>query len=320
MSLSRSLALMAAGAGLAVAGVVAWQARDAAEHGATPVATEAEPAEPLALDAAQRARLGIVTGVLAPAQDQQGRTAFARAVDAGPLAAIDSEILIARAAAAASAADAARLADLARQDQSASARSVQAAVAQATADRARLALAERRVALEFGPGLARLGSAARAALIADIAAGRAALLRIDSPGQADTVGRVTVGDPPVPITVLGTAATSDARIQGAAFLGVLRGPGAREAAAGRLLAARIAGGGRETGTILPSAAVVRMAGQLWAYVPKGASFERRALAQARPVDGGWFTTSGVRPGNTVVIKGAGTLLGIENGLAPTEAD
>lgn len=319
MSLSRSLALMAAGAGLALAGVLAWQARPAAEPEVTLVAAEAEAADPLALDTAQRARLGIVTAVLAPAQDQQGRTAFARAIDAGPLAAIDSEILIARAAAAASAADAARLADLARQDQSASARSVQAAVAQAAADRARLRLAESRVALEFGPGLARLGAAARAALIADIAARRAALLRIDIPGEADMVGRVTVGNPPVAITVLGTAATSDARIQGAALLGVLRGLSAREAAAGRLLPARIAGGGRETGTILPAAAVVRTAGQLWAYVPKGASFERRALAGARPVDGGWFTTSGVRPGDKVVIKGAGALLGIENGPAPAEA-
>ena len=120
--------------------------------------------------------------------------------------------------------------------------------------------------------------------------------------------------------MLGAAATSDARIQGAALLGVLRGPGAREAAAGRLLPARIAGGGRETGTIVPAAAVVRTAGQLWAYVLKGASFERRALVEARPVDGGWFTASGVRPGDTVVIKGAGALLGIENGPAPAEAD
>lgn len=319
MTVVRSLALLAAGAGVAVAGVLAWQARPVADPPVAPLAVEAE-IDPLALDAAQRARLGLVTGVLAPAQDQQGRTAFARAIDAGPLAAIDSEILTARAAAAASAADAARLADLARQDQSASARSVQAAVAQAAADRARLALAERRVALEFGPGLARLGAAARAALIADIAARRAALLRIDIPGDTDTAGRVTVGAPPVPITLLGTAATSDARIQGIALLGVLRGPGARAAAAGRLLPAWIAGGPRQTGSFVPAAAVVRSGGALWVYVPKGAGFERRAIADARAVDGGWFAAGGVSPGDTVVIRGAGALLGIENGPAPVEAE
>ena len=320
MTLMRSLTLVAAGAGLATAGLFLWQAGTGRDNQEPAVVEQTVEADPLALDAGQKARLGIKTGTLAAAQDAAGLAAFARALDVGPLAAIDSEILTARAAAATSAADAARLADLARQDQSASARSVQVAAAQATADRLRVALAERRVALEFGPGLARMGTAGRGILIADVAARNAALLRIDVPGGGSATGHVTVGDPARPVTLLGPAAATDARIQGVSLLAVLRGPGARDAAAGRLLPARITGGPTIAGTIVPAAAVIRSRGQLWVYVPRAGAFERRAIADARPVGGGWFVATGVRPGDTIVTSGAGALLGIENGPAPAEAD
>ena len=320
MTALRSLALVAGGAGLATAGLLLWQPRTAVDHDEPAPVESAAAADPLALDAGQRARLGIRTAVLAPAQQADGIAAFARALDVGPLAAIDSEIQSARAAAAASAAEATRLAELARQDQSASARSVQLGVAQATADRQRVALAERRVALEFGPGMAALGTAGRAGLIADIAARNAALLRIDIPGMAGAPGRVSVGNPARPVTVLGPAAATDARIQGVSLLAIMRGPGARDAAAGRLLPARITGGPMLSGTIVPNAAVVRSRGQLWVYVPSAGSFVRRAIGDARPVDGGWFVTTGVGAGDTIVSSGAGALLGIENGPAPAEAD
>lgn len=320
MKAIQSLALVAAGAGLATAGLWLWQSRSSVDVDDQPTAQAAAERDPLALDAGQRARLGIVTGVLTPAQNQAGVAAFARALDVGPLAAIDSEILTARAAATASAAEAARLGDLARQDQSASARSVQAAAAQATADQQRVALAERRVALEFGPGLARLDTRARAALIVDIAGRRAALLRIDIPGDLRDGGAIRVGDPPVQVTVLGAASATDTRVQGASLLAILRGPSVNDAAAGRLLPARVAGGARESGTIVPKSAVIRANGRLWVFVPKGDSFERRAIDGARPVDNGWFVASGVKPGDTIVTAGAGALRGIETGPAPAEAD
>lgn len=318
MTIVRSLALLAAGAGLATAGLLFWQTRTDVDEDDVAAVTTSAATDPLALNAGQRARLGIATGRLGAAQNADGVAAFARALDVGPLAAIDSEIQTAQAAASASANEVARLANLARQDQSASTRSVQVAAAQATADRQRVALAERRVALEFGPGLAALGTAGRAGLIADVAARRAALLRIDIPGTAGAVGRISVGDPARSVSVLGPAATTDARIQGASLLAVLRGPGARDAAAGRLLPARITGGPLIAGTIVPNAAVVRSRGQLWVFVPSAGSFARRAIGDARPVDGGWFVTTGVRPGDTIVTSGAGALLGIENGPAPAE--
>ena len=316
MTALKSVALLAAGAGLALAGSWAWQARQTPAGDKPPVAAETAEPDPLALDAGQRARLGITTGVLVAAQDQAGTTGFARVLDAGPLAAIDSEIMTAAAAASASAAEAARLQELARQDQSASARSVQAAMALATADRQRTALAQRRIALEFGPGLARLGAKARAALIADVTTGRAALLRIDVPGINVAVSQISVGEPSVRVEILGAAAAADARVQGAALLAVLHGPAARTAAAGRLFPAQLADGRRQSGAIIPNAAVVRADGQLWLFVPKGNGFERVAIDGARPVADGWFTTTGVRPGDHVVTSGAGALLGIEHGPAP----
>ena len=320
MTVMRSLVLVAAGAGLATAGLLLWQARTDVDADDATEASVAASIDPLALNAEQRARLGIATGTLPAAEHAGAKAAFARALDVGPLAAIDSEILTARAAAAASAAEATRLSALAQQDQSASARSVQQAAAQAQADRQRVALAERRVALEFGPGLAGLDTSGRAGLIADIAARRAALLRIDIPGAASASGRVTVGNPARPVMVLGPAAAADTRVQGVALLAVLRGVGTEDAAAGRLLPAQMRGGPMLAGTIVPQAAVVRSRGQLWVYVPNGASFTRRAIGDATPVDGGWFVTSGVRPGDTIVTSGAGALLGIENGPAPAEDD
>ncbi len=315
MSIFRSGALLATGAALAVAGMLGWQSL----HGTAPRPDESAAAVPasapgdaLTMSAATRQRLGIATTRLLPARTAAVSNGFARVLDIGPLAAIDSEIRTARAAAAASAADAARLKDLARQDQSASARSVQVAEAQATADRLRVDLAGRRVALEYGPGLAKLGDAARMALIADVAAGRAALVRVDVPGSAPVRG-VRVGDPATGVTLLGPASAADARVQGLALLAILRGPGVRSAAAGRLLPAIIGGGGSDDGTIVPRSALLRQKGDVFVYVAIGDHFERRALAAARPVADGWFTTSDVKPGDVVVTAGAGSVLAAEGG-------
>lgn len=315
MTIMKSAALVAAGAGVAVAIMLAVShGPGTVQQPDESVAAAAPLAEPLKMDATTRARLGISITPLTAASLAAVTAGFARALDIGPLAAIDGEIRTARAAAAASAADAARLKDLAAQDQSASARSVQLAVAQATVDRVRVDLALRRVALEFGPGLARLGDAARMALISDVAAGRAALLRIDVPGAPAITG-VSVGDPPVPVLLLGRAAAADPRVQGLALLAILRGPGVPLAPSGRQLPAIVGSSGRENGTVVPRAALLRQNGDVFVYVAVGDRFERRLIPAGRPVADGWFTGSGLKPGDRVVTGGAGTLLAAENGAA-----
>lgn len=298
--------------------------------------TELKSASPDAPADAERA----VDGTVHLEPDRQGRAgvtialprsgtapvlepAYARALDVAPLAAIDSEIAAASAAAGASRAEAVRLAGLAAEDQSASVRSVEAARAQAMADQARVDLASRRIGLEFGPGLARLGVGQRRALVADIAAGRASLVRIDRPGGA-VAGRVRVidGDVSTLVAVLGPAALSDARLQSAGVLAIVRGPLAASATAGRVLTASVETNAAEAGAILTRDSLIRWRGGLWAYVQSAPdTFVRRELVDARPVQDGWFVQNGFGPQDRIVVGGAGVLLAIERGGdAPAEED
>lgn len=275
------------------------------------------------LEPDQQRRAGITTASPVSGSAPTVQSAYARALDVGPLAAIDAEISAASAAASASRAEALRLAGLAAQDQSASARSVEAARAQAIADQARVDLASRRIGLEFGPGMARLGPGQRRALLAEIAAGRAALIRIDRPGGS-VAGRVRIMDgnlSTIPV-LLGAASMSDARLQSAGMLAVVRGPVAAVATGGRVLAATVETDAAESGTILNRDSLVRWRGGLWAYVQTGPdTFVRRELSDARSVEDGWFVPAGFTSADKVVAAGAGVLLAIERGGdAPAEED
>lgn len=269
------------------------------------------------LGAEQQARAGLRVAVLAAGGAPQIKQGFARGLDVSPLAAINAEISTARAAAVASRAEAGRLVALAAQDQSASTRAVEAARAQAAADASRADLAERRVGLEFGAGLARLDLAARQRLLSEIAAGRAALVRVDVPGAASSAGsRVIIADGGLtaPVSVLGPAASADARLQSAGLLAIVRGPMARSASAGRVLAASLEQSSTEAGVIVPREALVRWRNAIWAYRRTAPGvFVRRELVDARPVESGWFVTSGLSAGDVVAVGGAGTLLAIERG-------
>lgn len=251
---------------------------------------------------------------------------FARGLDTGALAAIDAEILTARSAASASQAEAARLALLASQDQSASVKSVQAARAQATTDTARAVLAARRIGLEYGAGLARLGARERGALIADVAAGRAALVRVDVPGAglADLT-RVRVDGGGGSLRVIGPAAAADARLQSAGVLAIFRGPLAGSATNGRVFGVTVERGDAESGVVIPRDAVLRWRGGLWVYRQQGGgTFSRTELIDARPTADGWFVASGqaaaLPTGSRVAVGAAGTLLAIDRGggAAPDE--
>lgn len=271
------------------------------------------------VDASTLARLGVHVARLEGAHAQQTISGFGRALDVGQLAALDAEIASSRAAATASAAEANRLAALAREDQSASARSVEAARAQAQADAARAALAERRIGLEFGPGLARLGARSRAQLIVAAAVGRAALVRIDfSEPSALHARRVLVHvsrqAPTIIAIPIGSAAGADARMQTVGLLAIVRGAAGASLPAGRTFVANVETGGSETGVIVPRDALVRYGGKVWVYQQTSAnSFVRREVADARLENEGWFVSSGMRPGDVVAIEGVGSLLAFERG-------
>lgn len=274
-------------------------------------------------DPALRQRLGIVTAPLAEFSGAQQASGFARGLDAGALAAIMAEIDSARAAAAASQAEVSRLETLFRNDVSASRRAVEVARSQAAADAARLRLARQRIGLEYGPGVAGLGDAGTHQLVARIASGNAALIRIDVPGVLLTPGsrvQVRAGDVGASARVLGPAAAADSKLQSAGVLAVLTGPAVRQVLAGRVLAVQTPSGPAISGVLVPREAVVRYQGQMWVYRQQGGKFEREVLTGPQPVSEGWLVQTEFKPGDVIVIHGGTGLLALESRPAQSSGE
>lgn len=276
----------------------------------------AAPGAIVRIDAATQRRLGVVTTPLVAARRTAAVSGFARVIDAVPLASLDADIAAAAAALAASQAEATRTRALNAADQTVSRKASEAAGAQARADAAKLALLRRRVALEWGPSMAALSDARRARLIGDIAAGRAALLRIDAAGVAPGQGVIDLdlgAAGRTRATVLGPARTADVRLQSAGVLALVSGPVAMRLGAGAVYPARIPQGTGGDGVVIPRAALLRTAGQTFAYVRRDAgSFERRAVQGGVSDPAGLFAAAGFRAGQAVVTAGASQLFAAEN--------
>jgi hypothetical protein len=269
------------------------------------------------LDAAAQTRLGVTSTALQAAQAPQVADAIARVLDIGALAQLQSEIDTAVAVASASASEQQRVALLAADDQNVSRQVLEAARAQAATDAARLQLARQRLALEWGPGLAALDDQQRQRLVTSIAAGDAALIRVDPLQTGGTPGTTVAlrSDPHMPALAteyLGPAATTDPKMQSSGVLVTVRGAGMADLRPGRVLAAEVASGETLTGVILPRSALVRVDGATWAYLRRGAGlFVRREVTAGRVQDDGWFVTTGFVAGDEIVSEGAGSLLAVE---------
>ena len=272
------------------------------------------------LDAATQKRLGVAVAPLAAARYAGTISGFARVLDPVPLATLDSDLLAAQAAARASAAEAARTKALAAADATISLKTAQAAQAQASADAAKLALLRRRVGLEWGSAFASDG--VRARLLADLATGRAALVRIDAPAGAANARGVQLelsGGERVSVAPLGSARTADTRLQSGGLIGVVRGPAAARLAAGLTAPAVLTGPVGTTGIVAPRSAVMRAQGKVFIYVRQDAThFERRVLTGVVPQADGLFAAGGARPGESVAISGAAAIFAAEN--APKGGD
>lgn len=290
-------------------------------------AAEAPAAAPKTLDPAAQRAAGIAIGPVGAARlTTSGGTAYARAIDLSPLAALAADAEAARTAVAASARQLARLTALAGQDQSAAPRDVEAARVQLAADRSRLTLACRKIGLDFGAGLARIGCDGASALVREAAAGQAALLRIDATdGALPSSGTVMLGSggDAIPARILGPAASADPQLQSAGMLALVRGPAAAKLGVGRVLPVALGGGGGESGILVPRSALMRADGGQFVYraEPQG-RFTRVALSGGTPSDGGWFFPAGpLHPGDRIVLSGPTTLLGLERApAAPADED
>lgn len=270
----------------------------------------------LKINAATQARLGVTTAPLAGVRKTASVNGFARAVDPVPLATLDADIAAAAAALGASQAEATRTRTLNAADQTVSKRVAEAAAAQARADASKLALLRRRVGLEWGPSLQAMSDARRGRLIGDIAAGRAALVRIDaSSGLSHLTGTATIDLGPSGLAhaaILGPARVGDPRLQSTGLLALVSGPQALRMASGTVAPATLAAGASARGVIVPRAALLRTAGQTFAYVRRdAASFERRVVTGGAPDPAGLFVATGFRAGELVVTKGAAQLFASE---------
>lgn len=272
------------------------------------------------LPAAAQARIGVATAPLAAARRTASATGFARVLDVTPLASLDADLASAAAAAAASSAEAARTRTLAAADATVSRKVAEAAQAQAQADGAKLTLLRRRLALEWGPAF--VSDARRARLIAEVAAGRAALVRIDAaiPLAAVRSARLDLGPlGVVGAAVLGPARVADPRLQTAGLIAQVSGPKAGLLSTGATATALFDLGASAGGVVLPRSALIRTGGQTFAYVRKGDDqFERRAVVGGSPQSDGLFVPGGFAPGEPVVVFGASALLAAETAPAKTE--
>ena len=285
-------------------------------------AAAAEPMGLLKMDAATQARLGVATAPLQAARRVAAASGFARALDPGPLALLDADIGAAAAALTASQAEAARTKALNAADQTVSRQVAEAAASQARQDAGKLQLLHRRVGLEWGPSLAKLSDARRGKLVADIAAGRAALVRIDAAqglSQARGSADIDLGvGGHARAAILGAARVGDPRLQSTGVLALVSGAQALQFGAGSVAPATVNSGASAEGVVIPRGALLRSGGQTFVYIRRNATeFERRAVAGALSDSAGLFVTGGFRAGEAVVISGASQLFAAQTAPART---
>ena len=266
---------------------------------------------------AEQARMGVSAVVLEGREIAKSAPAVIRVVDPMQLATLDADRSAAAAAAAASHNQLRRVARLAGEDQSASQQSVEAARAQEAADRSRLDLLTRRMTLEWGHKIAAMSDEERAALLAAVVSGQAALVRADAPGHPEGLdGAIRIETAPGKIVgvteTLGLSGGIDPRMQTIGLYAVARGAATAALRPGRFFDGGIETDAKSSGVVIPRAAIVRLDGAAWVYVHIGAAdFERRAIIDPQPIDEGWFVVHGIKPGERVVAKGAGSLLAVE---------
>jgi hypothetical protein len=237
-------------------------------------------------------------------------------LDPAPLVALVSEIEAARVAATASEKEFARVQKLHSENANASAQAVETAEAAMQRDRTQLAAAQARLLVGWGRALTR--QADLAALLRALAAGDAALVRIDvlsgeAPAQPPAVARVgpLANEGPLhEVAVLGVAPSADPSAQGTGYLAVWRTDPLPPGTALRAVLPAV--GELKNVLVLPRSAFVRHEGGVFIYVRTAeGGFERRLVTTGPTLESGIVVTDGVAAGDKVVVTGAQQLLATE---------
>lgn len=276
------------------------------------------------LGPAVQRQLGIATQAMVLTHRAAEVDAFAKVLDPGPLAQLDSDLATAEAAAIASSAEAARARALHAADGGVSAKDTEAAVAQARADALKVEILRRRVGLEWGPGVARMSAAARGRLVRGLAAGKIALVHVDTHNDQGQAGarevKIDIGDGSATGVVLGPARAAEPRLQSSGLIVEITGPSAILLSVGLTQSAHIETRTAQAGVLVPRPAVIRFKGSDWVYVRTGAAvFERRRLENPLPQADGFFVPAGLAAGDEVVTRGAAALFTAEESLPNSAA-
>ena len=264
------------------------------------------------LETAVQARLGVKTAVLKSERRSAQIDAFAKVLDPGPLAQLETDFDSAQA----SAAEAKRTMALHQSGSAVAAKDAEAAEAQAKNDAQHVLILRQRIGLEWGPGMQKLSDARRRDLIHALANGQAALVHIDTPNnegqdKARSV-EIDIGDGQAHGELMGAARAAEPRLQSSGLIAVVRGKSAILLSVGLIQSAHINTPASAPGVVIPRTAVIRFSGSDWAYVRRGPQgFERRRLDTPTPGESGLFVTKGFSPGDELVVQGAAELFGAE---------
>ncbi len=270
------------------------------------------PAAGISMSPQTQQHLGIATLRLVSARRSSETDAFAKVLDPGPLAQLDSDLATAEAAAMASTAEAARSRALNVQGGLVSSKDTEAAIAQARSDQLRVGFLRRRLGLEWGPGVARLSQSARERLVRGLSTGTIALVHVDTHNNEGQAGartvKVDIGDGSVKGAVIGRARAAEPRLQSSGLIVEVSGRSAILFSVGLTLSAHIESTTAQAGVLIPRSAVIRFRGSDWAYVRAGPSlFERRLIESPVPEADGFFVSHGFSTGEEVVVGGATAL-------------
>jgi hypothetical protein len=230
------------------------------------------------------------------------------------IAQADSEFLTAQAAAAQSAAAAGRARSLSTGEEAAISREqLEVAESKAAADAAALGLARRKTEAAFGLHSPWRDAATRSGVMRRLASGEAVLVRVTFPATGGAVPKS------LNISRMGTDtkswtshtiwdAPADAAVPGRSFYALVEGS---DLAQNERVTAAIPTGAAAPGAKIPAHALVFGESEAWAYVQKDAhTFQRTKVDITHPLGDSYFVTT-IKPGEKVVVDGAGLLMARE---------
>lgn len=313
---SRTIGLCAVASGVALLSLIGLSPHMANATSAVPEETSIQ------VDAEKASNLGIeVTPALAT-EYRRATTGYGVVIGLETLAQAEADLMTAEAAAKTSGETLTRARKLLRVN-AASQSTMDAAENQATADAARLALAQRRAIVVFGARPPWQTPEARADAMAQLTKGRTVLVRATFPMEKMTATPSELGvsrplrdsSRAVWTTTAVWDAPADSSIPGRSLFALVRDS---DLAQGERVIVSATQGNPITGVVVPATAVVVSESGTWCYVVVESNrFSRRAVDTRMAIGDGYFVPRGIAPGQHVVTAGAGLLLAHE--MTPSES-